>query len=145
MDVRLRTYTGEEIPVLGNVAVQVQYQGQEEELPLIIVAGDGPSLLGREWLAKLKLDWKNIFHMHVQETLQDVLEQHKVVFHSGLGKIKGVQVKLYPNPGARPRFYKHQSVPYALRQKVEQELDRLEEYSVIVPMQHSEWAQLCLW
>lgn len=72
-DVRLRTYTSEEIPVGGRVSVKVRYQGQEEELPLVVFAGDGPSLLGRDWLAKLKLDWQTIFSTHVQETLQDVL------------------------------------------------------------------------
>ena len=47
-DARLRTYTGVEIPVFGKLIVKVRYQGQEEELPLIVNAGDGPSLL-RRW------------------------------------------------------------------------------------------------
>ena len=45
-DVRLRTYTEEAIPVLGKLMVKVQYQGQAEKLPLSVVAGDEPSLLG---------------------------------------------------------------------------------------------------
>ena len=48
---RLRTYTGEEIPVIRKLTVKVRYQVQEEELPLLVVAGDGPSLLGRGWLS----------------------------------------------------------------------------------------------
>ena len=87
---RLRTYTGEKIPVIRKLTVKVRYQGQEEELPLLVVAGDGHSLLGRDWLAKLKLDWKNIFHMHTQETLEDVLERPEAGFCPGLGEIKGV-------------------------------------------------------
>ena len=140
MHIRLRTYTVEEIPVLGKLAVQMQYLGQEEELLFIIIVGDGRTLLGRDWLAKLKLAWKNIFYMHAQEPLADVLERHEAVVRPGLGKIKGVQAKLHLNPEARPHFYKPQLVPYALRQKVEQELDRLEEDGLIVPVQHSEWA-----
>ena len=105
-NVRLRTYTGEGIPVVGQLTVKVRYQGQEEELPLVVVAGDGPSLLGRDWLAKLKLEWKHIFNMHAQETLQDVLEPHDAVFKPELGKIKGVEAKLHINPEAQPRFYK---------------------------------------
>ena len=139
-DVRLRTYTGEGIPVVGQLTVKVRYQDQEQELPLVVVAGDGPSLLRRDWLAKLRLEWKHIFNMHAQETLQDVLERHDAVFKPELGKIKGVEAKLYINPEAQPRFYKPRSVPYALRQKVAEELDRLEEAGVIVPTQHSDWA-----
>ena len=59
-DVKLRTYTGAEIPVAGGLEVKVQYEGQEEKLPLIVTAGNGPSLIGRDWLTKLTLDWKNI-------------------------------------------------------------------------------------
>ena len=59
-DVRLRIYTGKEITVIGKLTVKVQYQDQE----LLVVAGDGPSLLGRDRLAKVKLEWQDIFHMH---------------------------------------------------------------------------------
>ena len=122
--------------MVGKLMVKVQYQGQEEELSLFVVAGDGPSLLGRDWLAKLKLEWKHIFNVQAQESLQDVLQRHDMVFKPELGRIKGVGAKLHINTVARPRFYKPRSVLYALRQKVEQELDRLEEEGVILPTQH---------
>ena len=57
-----------------------------------------------------------------------------------MGKIKGVETKLHINPKAQPCFYKPRSVPHALRQKVEEELDRLETADIIVPAQHSTWA-----
>ena len=62
--------------------------------------------------------------MHCQETLQDVLKRHEATLKPGLGRIKEVQVK-------------HRSVPFALHQKVEQEIKRLEEDGVIVPVKHS--------
>ena len=43
--------------------VKVQYQEEE----LLVVAGDGPSL-SRDWLAKLKLEWKHIFNVQAQES-----------------------------------------------------------------------------
>ena len=33
----------------------VEYKAQKKELPIIITEGDGPSLLGRNWLEELKL------------------------------------------------------------------------------------------
>ena len=74
-----------------------------------------------------------MFSVQAQESLQDVLERHNTVFKAELGRIKGVEAKLHINPEAQPRFYKPTSVPYALRQKVEHELDRLEKAGVIVP------------
>ena len=138
--VKLRTYTGEEIPVVGGLTVKVQCREQVEQLPLVVVAGDGPSLLGRDWLAKLKLDWSTIFSMHAQDELQTVLDRHETVFSPGLGKIQGVEARLQVDPDVPPRFLKARPVPYALRLKVEKELDKLEEEGVIVPVQHSEWA-----
>ena len=44
---KLRTYSGEEIPVVGQVTVKVQHWEQEEQLSLVVVAGEGPSLLSR--------------------------------------------------------------------------------------------------
>ena len=40
--------------------VLVALNGQQESLPLVIVSGAGPSLLGRIWLSRLQLDWKAI-------------------------------------------------------------------------------------
>ena len=57
---RLRTYTGEHIPVVGEMITQVQHGSQAKELGLIVVQGEGPSLFGRNWLEHFQLDWKNI-------------------------------------------------------------------------------------
>ena len=53
----LRTYTGERLPVLGQMNVQVRYEDQEAHLPLLIIPGDGPALWGRSWLTSIRLNW----------------------------------------------------------------------------------------
>ena len=62
------------------------------------------------------------------------------IFQQGLGKIKGVEAKLHVDTQAKPLYFKARSVPFALRQKVEQELERLESQDVITPVPFSEWA-----
>ena len=57
---KLCTYTGEELEVRGSLPVAVEYKDQRESLQLLVVAGNGPSLLGRNWLQKLHLDWREI-------------------------------------------------------------------------------------
>ena len=54
--VKLTTYTGEQMDVVGQWNVQVQYGQQSKILPLIVVTGDGLSLLRRNWLKHLRLD-----------------------------------------------------------------------------------------
>ena len=45
-DILLRTYTGEHLDVVRSISVDVHYKEQTAHLPLTVVAGRGPSLLG---------------------------------------------------------------------------------------------------
>ena len=142
--IKLQTYTGESLAVKESIRVLVQYQEQKAELPLTVVAGDGTNLLGRDWLQKLRLDWRNLCVCHVQPaagpSLEGVLEAHKEVFKDTLGLIKRTAAKLHVDPSVPPHFCQARSVPYALRDKVTQELDRLEQLVIIEPVQFADWA-----
>ena len=70
---KLSTYTGETIPVLGISDVKVEHNGQTLTLPLVVIPGNGPPLLGRDWLTTLQLNWESIFRVNTQRSLQDVL------------------------------------------------------------------------
>jgi len=59
--VKLHTYTRESINDLGSMKADVQYKGQNKSLTLYVVAGEGPSLLGRDWLTELQLDWHELY------------------------------------------------------------------------------------
>ena len=48
--IKLRTYTGQNMKVRGQKLVRVKYGNQECQLPLLVVAGKGPSLFGQNWL-----------------------------------------------------------------------------------------------
>ena len=49
----LHMYMGEPIRVLGSVMVTVEDDQQEAKLSLLVVGGDGPSLLGCNWLSAI--------------------------------------------------------------------------------------------
>ncbi|UYV68566.1 K02A2.6-like, partial [Cordylochernes scorpioides] len=51
--VKLATYSGQPLPVLGTLDVPVQYQNSTQTLPLMVVGGEGPSLCGRNWMKAL--------------------------------------------------------------------------------------------
>ena len=137
--VQLRTYTGDVIPVRGSVLVPVEHNTQSLTLPLIVTEGSGPSLLGRNWLSVLRLDWQTIFTVQRSASLQQVLDSHSEVFKEGLGELKNTKAKIYIASDEQPRFFKPYSVPFALRGKVEEELERLQALDVIEPVQFSDW------
>ena len=98
----------------------------EEELGLVVVGGDGPSLLGRDWLGRLRLDWREIrmlkTTLDTPNTLEAVLAKHSSLFSDELGTIRGVTAKLDVSPDAKPRFHHPRPIPYALRSRVDQAL-----------------------
>ena len=49
----LHTYTGEEVKPKGSAKVMVSYEGRDYQLSLLVVRGDGPALLGRNWLEQI--------------------------------------------------------------------------------------------
>ena len=53
----LRSYSGHRLEVLVVVDLTITHHAQTARLPLVVVTGDGPSLLGRNWLQLIKLDW----------------------------------------------------------------------------------------
>ena len=114
--IRLRTYSGEELEVVGRAVVRVRC-GREvvEELGLVVVGGKGPSLLGRDWLDRLRLDWREVRMLNTTpDSLEAVLVKHSDLFRDELGTIRGITAKLHVSPGAKPRFYRPRSIPYAL-------------------------------
>ena len=139
---KLRTYTGAELDVQGSLTVDVTYGSQQHTLPLLVVAGTGPSLLGRDWLLKIQLDWRTLHLLRAAPPtqLQAILNRHSEVFKEELGCMKGVTATIVIDPQAQPRFCKPRTVPFALRSKVESELSRLERAGVIEPVQFSTWA-----
>ena len=48
--------------------VDVKYGKQHKQLPLYMVKGDGPSLLGRNWLTEINLIWKSLKLMSITGT-----------------------------------------------------------------------------
>ncbi len=69
---QLRTYTGELLKVVGEAMVDVIYGQQKARLPLVVVVGEGPCLMGRDWLQQLQLDWPTICTVQFSP-LQEVL------------------------------------------------------------------------
>ena len=136
---KLRTYAGKILHVLGRVTTMVSHCRNSAELDIYVVAGDGPNLLGRDSLVKLKLNWNFVFNIHGDSSVH-ILSEYPELFKTELGTWKHGKVKLAIDSSAKPRFLKARTVPYALQQVVDAELDRLVQEEIISPVDYSEWA-----
>ena len=96
--------------------VEVQYQGQQTKLP-VIVEGDGPSLFRRDWLSAICIDWKSI-NMVKSKRLTSVLDKHQVLFADGLSTLKAYEAKIIVELRTQPRFCKGSPVPNALKDRL---------------------------
>ena len=61
--------------------VTAQGNGEEARLPLLVVEGTGPNLLGRDWLSRLRLlDWKKILYNPHNNDI--ILKSKRIIIHA---------------------------------------------------------------
>ena len=92
--------------VLGTLAIKVCYLSQGPfHLELMVVSGDGPCLMGRDWLQVICLDWSS-FALVSQEAstraVQAVLDNYQDVFTDGLGTIYPFKATLFVVKVSKP-------------------------------------------
>ena len=90
----MRTYSGQSIAVVGQLDVDVVYREQHTRLPVVVVKGSGLTLMGRDWLSRIRLNWQSVFSVS-GHTLSDVLENNPSLFEPGLGSLSGYILQLH--------------------------------------------------
>ena len=66
--------------------IPVRYQAAVVELPLVIVLGDIPALLGRNWMEMVKLDWSIIRAVTLETgiaSVDEIVKRHLPIFKEG--------------------------------------------------------------
>ena len=100
------------------------------------------TFFGGDWLSHFQLDWKTIGIATLDTDLSQVQllkNKYKHVFADGLGTMKKFKAHLHVKSGAKPVFHRPRTVPYAIRDVIEKELERLEK-ECIIKVELSEWA-----
>ena len=107
--------------------------------------GWGPPLLGRNWLEHIKLDWQDIFKIHGKSNpeqtkveLRSLIEDNSSAFgNNGFLNDRTVKISV---KDTNPKNCKARVPPYPMREKIENELGRLESNDIIKKVEHSDWA-----
>ena len=100
---KLKTYTGEEIPMLGVYTFSDSYKNADpRKLDIVVVKGNGPSFLGRDWLKETQLDWPEIFQLKASTTedaeLAHTRREFSDVFEDTRGTVKGTKATIFVGP-----------------------------------------------
>ena len=141
LSIQLSTWTDTPVKLLGQLNIQVQYKDLYNiQLNVIVAYGSGPNLLGRDWFQPLNIFINNINTVTECENYQNLLIKYKNIFDSSLGMYRGEPVSIKLSPNAIPKFLKARPVPYALKERVEKEIDNMVADGVLKPIPYSEWA-----
>ena len=103
---KLRSYTGDEIKVIGEKTVTEKRDKQDEihKLKLLVVENEGPALLGRTWLPALTFNVITI--KATPASLQQLLEENDELFNSEPGNLKNVNTHFEIDDTVAPVFCK---------------------------------------
>ena len=108
--VKLKSYTGDVVPVLGEFRTSVAYKGQRHDrLKVIVIQGSKTNLLGRDWLNLIKLDWKEV-HGIGNVSVEELKKKYSRVFEPGLGELRDVKLHLDIDRSVKPRFFRARSL-----------------------------------
>ncbi|XP_055348569.1 uncharacterized protein LOC129595549 [Paramacrobiotus metropolitanus] len=132
--------------VLGACYVGVKRDGgSEERLMELIVVEEGTNVLGRDWITAFNLQHHKmselaIGQVHEERSLESILKANKNLFREELGCCRTFQAHLHLKPDAVPKYCKPRPVPFALREPVEKDIERLERLGVLERIERSAWA-----
>ena len=131
----IKSFTGHCARVLGVLNTSVKHKNKQANAS-ILVTEHKHNLVGRDLIDRFGLVTVNLVRGVDDGQLGPILAKHPGLFKEGVGKIEGVHV----DGDKAPIVFKPRSLPYAMRSKVEEELQRLQEEDVIEPVTISDWA-----
>lgn len=147
-NIAFRSYTENVFLPLGKVRVKVEYNGRTSNEDLYVVPDGYEPLLGRVWVRHLKINLEEVDQNTGGEidnkiaSIKDITDIEKLfpeVFEQKVGCVPNFTIKLRLRDGAKPIYTPERNVPYALREKVEKELDALEAAGIISKSISSDW------
>lgn len=93
-------------------------------IKLRMYSGHGVQILGAAKV--VKVEWQLVHKIDGRaDTPQEALSRYQTVFKDAQGMLKSFIEKIHVASDATPCFYKLRSVPFDMKKKVEQELERL--------------------
>ncbi|KAL4126032.1 hypothetical protein QTP88_010264 [Uroleucon formosanum] len=135
-DVSLKAYNNSVIIPLGYFIVNVKVKNCCKKLKLYVIENGGLPIIGRDWLGEFDI-FSSKFDINSSKC-EDISQLFPSVFKDSLGCFKLKQFELYLKDDFVPIFCKPRVLPFALKDKVSEEFDKLVKEDILVAVETSE-------
>ncbi|KAL3187652.1 hypothetical protein MRX96_024691 [Rhipicephalus microplus] len=89
--------------------------------------------MGRGWIKGPGIELRSVMDVKAIMSVEGLVAEFASVFDDALGTFKGVSAKITIEDNAKPRFFKARPVPFAMIDRVNEELMRMERVGVLRP------------
>lgn len=139
----LSGYDGKPLNLVGSACFTVEYNNIKNNLLFTVVINGSELIVGRDFMEAFNLKIVPVMDNSVS-TIKDKIEmiynEFPEVFSPGLGKFSKHKVSFKVNKEARPVFFNARPVPFAIKEKIERELETMVADGIISPVTSSEYA-----
>uniref|UniRef100_A0A2C9LSG8 Reverse transcriptase domain-containing protein n=1 Tax=Biomphalaria glabrata TaxID=6526 RepID=A0A2C9LSG8_BIOGL len=102
-------------------------------------------MLGREWIRSVKINWSDIkqlisFESCIEANINCLIKEFQV-FSEEIVTVRNMQANLAIKDDDKPKFCNARPVPYAIKAKVEKELNKLENEGILSKVNYSDWVK----
>ena len=134
--------------------LKVTLNDKTKFLSCLVLRGEKMPLIGRQWLSEFEL-WplkllsdsdratnnQNIVQkLHAIDVSEKLITEFRELFSNTAGVYNKREITLHVQPNTKPIALAARRVPYALKPKVEKELERLQNAGHLEKVDASEWA-----
>ena len=151
--VRLTSASGHNLKVLGKASL-VANKRDDKKVNLIVIESNKKffPLLGRNWLDILTPSWREALvnkvvciddqeKIKIKSYVKLIEKDYAVIFKKSLEEpMKHFEAQIKVREGSTPIFCKSYDVPFKLKDKVSEEIDRLVREGIIRQVKYSDWA-----
>ncbi|XP_065217466.1 uncharacterized protein K02A2.6-like [Planococcus citri] len=146
---QMSAYTGIPLVTLGAASVTVSVNGITEQMTVYVIKGEATALFGIDWMKPFKLMPKHnllrlesinrISHSISDDlaqppSIEDLMKQYPNLFSNEFRKITNFKAHIKLKQNAAPIIARARLVPFAIKPKVEAELDRMVKCGMIEPI-----------
>ncbi|UYV69217.1 K02A2.6-like, partial [Cordylochernes scorpioides] len=135
-EILLNTWSSSQVQILGKLYVKARLPHGSRSLQILVADGLGPNILGRQWFSAFRLKLNFLNSLETNPISPDFEE----LFKEEIDAYNGPLIHIDIPDNAEPKFVKARTVPFALRNLVDEKLRALEEQGIIEPIKFSKWA-----